>query len=253
MEQTINSQPELPSTIRERLEHFCNQIRVSLEDQLVSVIVYGAAVRKPETPPANVNVMIVLKSMSVEALDRLAGPIQLARRSIGLTPLILTEDDLHSSTDVFPVKFINMQQHHRLLVGKDVLLNLVVGVDHLRLRCEQEIKNLMLRLRSFYVQNAQHPKLIRDTLTSAATSLLTTFSALLILKNEPVPDSDDELIDAAAELLALNTDPLKAVFELSGQSHVDAARVRQLYESFTETVRSTAKIVDSMETASADD
>ena len=253
MKQTTGSQPELPSTIRQPLEHFCNQIRVSLTDQLVSAIVYGDAVRNPETPPPNVNVMIVLLSINVETLDQLAGPVQKARRSFGLSPLILTEEDLYSSTDVFPIKFINMRRHHRVLVGKDVLTNLVVGVEHLRLRCEQEIKNLMLRMRSFYVQNAQYPKMIRDTLTTATTSLLTSFSALLILKNEPVPDSNLELIDKAAEILALNTDSLKAVFELSKQPKVDAARVRKLYESFMETVRSTAKIADGFETASAED
>jgi hypothetical protein len=252
VQQTTNSQPELPSAVREQLEHFCNQIRVSLAGNLVSAIAYGDAVRNPETPPKNVNVMIVFKSMNVETLDQLTGPIQGARRSFRLSPLILTEEDLYSSTDVFPVKFINMQRHYRVLVGKDVLTNLVVGVDHLRLRCEQEIKNLMLRLRSFYVQNAQHPLKIRDTLMTATASLLTSFSALLILKNEPVPDSNVELIDKAAEILSLNTDSVKAVFELSKQSSVDAARVRQLYESFMEMVRSTAKIIDSLDTGSAD-
>lgn len=249
MEQT-KYPAEMPPRLREPLEHFCNQIRVSLADELVSAIVYGDAIRNPETPSANVNVMIVLKSMTVANLNNLAGPVQKARRSAGLVPLILTEDDLHSSTDVFPIKFINMQRHHRVLVGKDLLAGLVVGVEHLRLRCEQEIKNLMLRLRSFYIQNAQRPKIIRNTLTTARSALLTSFSALLILKNEPVPDSDVELIDKVAELFAFNVDSLKAVVELNQQSHVDADRVRQLYESFMETVRSAAKMIDGFETVS---
>ena len=47
----------------------------------------------------------------------------------------------------------DMQQDYILLCGQDVMKDLTIKRDHLRLRCEQEIKNLMLRLRSSYLMN----------------------------------------------------------------------------------------------------
>lgn len=250
MSETTNPNTELPTAIRHPLEHFCNQLRTALADELVAVILFGDAVRRPESLATRINVMIVLQSMSVASLDKLTSPIQHTRKSIGIAPLILTEEDLQSSTDVFPIKFINMQRHHRVLLGRDVLSELIVGVEHLRLRCEQEVKNLMLRLRSFYVHNSHHSEALRETLKNAASSLTTCLSALLILKKEPVPDNDVELVNKAGELMSLDMTAVRNVLELDEQPAIDETQNQQLYDEFMATVRSTAKMIDGFDSDS---
>ena len=251
MSDTTNPNTKLPTAIRHPLEHFCNQLRTALADELVAVILFGDSVRRPESLQATrINIMIVLQSMSVALLDKLSGPIQHTRKSIGISPLILTEEDLQSSTDVFPIKFINMQRHHRVLLGRDVLSDRIVGVEHLRLRCEQEVKNLMLRLRSFYVHNSHHLRSLRETLKNAASSLTTCLSALLILKNEPVPDNDVELVNKAGELMSLDVTAVRSVLELDEQPATDETQIQHLYDAFMATVRSTAKMIDGFDSDS---
>jgi len=176
---------ELPASIQSGLDQFCERLRTSLGDQLVSVVLYGWAVKEEyseENP--DVNVMVVVDSASVETLDRVGKPIRKGLRNVRLAPLVLSEDDVRRSTDVFPIKFLGMQHHHRILYGKDVLADLQISREHLRLRCEQEIKNLMIRLHQLYLQRSGSSKRTRETLLAAIPSFLPlTVTVVLVLRS----------------------------------------------------------------------
>lgn len=141
----------MPASVQSGLDQFCEKMQSALGEQLVSIVLYGGFVDEDLAPEnAAVNVMVVLKDVSVELLDRAAAPVQVAGREFGQRVLLLSEDELRRSTDVFPIKFLEMQRRHLLLQGRDMLADLQISHDHLWLRCEQEIKNLMLRLHHFY-------------------------------------------------------------------------------------------------------
>ena len=116
----------LPSSVREGLEQFSNQLADALGEQLVSLILYGSLVKGEYTEAhSDVNVLLVLKEVTVEQLDKVISPVQQGFRDIALAIMVLTEDDLRRSTDVFPIKFQDIKQHHVLLRGKDVLEDLL--------------------------------------------------------------------------------------------------------------------------------
>jgi hypothetical protein len=138
-----------------------------------------------------------------------------------------------------------MQQHHRVLWGKDVLADLHIARDHLRLRCEQEIKNLLLKLRRFYLQRAQHAELVESTLTTAISSFLSSLSALLILKTGQAPMEKKAIAEAATRELELDDKPLQDTLALkSGEYKPDSAELKALYGAFMSTVHRAADVVD---------
>jgi hypothetical protein len=204
-------------------------------------------VAKGEYSPANsdVNVMLVLAEVTVETLDRAAGPLQQGIHEMNLAVMVLSEEDLHRSTDVFPTKFLDIQRHHRVLWGKDVLAGLHISHDHLRLRCEQEIKNLLLRLRQSYVQRARHPDLIESALTHAISVFLNALGVLLMLKTGKAPSGKAEVAEAAASQLGLDAGVLRALLELkAGSYHPESEELKGLYDALMENVRKAAEIVD---------
>jgi predicted nucleotidyltransferase len=237
------------ASVHEGLERFCGQLREALGEELVGVILYGGLAKGEYAPSSSdVNVMVVLSEITLEALDRAVEPISQARRDVHLAALVLSEDDLRSSTDVFPVKFLDMQQHHRLLWGRDVLADLSISRDHLRLRCEQEIKNLMLRLRHFYLQRAHRPELIESTLASAISSFLTSLGAFLFLKTGQPPGGKAAVAEAAGRELGLDGALLRELLALkSGESRPDAAELKRLYAAFMAVVQQAAGLVDRFE------
>ena len=236
----------LPTAVREGLERLCTQLQETLGEQLESVILYGGLAKgELRQRVSNVNVLVVLKDVTVDALDKAVSPIQQGVRDFGLAVMVLSEDDLRRSTDVFPIKFLDMQQHHNVLYGKDVLVDLPIARDNLRLRCEQEIKNLLLRLRAFYLQRANHSELVESTLSSAISSLLSSLGGVLVLQTGEAPLGERAIVTTACRELGLDESALQDVLALSeGRSQPDAAELKRLYGAFMATVQNAADAVD---------
>ena len=60
------------------------------------------------------------------------------------SPLLLTEQEMQTSTDCFPIEFHDMQRQHRLLHGKDVVSSLQVDTSFYRAQVEHEGNTLLL-------------------------------------------------------------------------------------------------------------
>lgn len=248
MELNWTTDERIPAAARAGLKNLCDQLQQAVGDDLVSVVLYGGLAKGEYSPGrSNVNVMVVLKNARVATLDKAAPPLRAAQREFPLAPLLLTENDLHRSTDVFPVKFLDIQRRHRLLWGKDVLNGLAIGKDHLRLRCEQEIKNLLLRLRRFYAERAHRSELLENTLSGAVSGFLTNLGILLLLKTGQAPDTKPAIAQAAAQTFDLPADVLPQLLALkAGQSRPDAAELKRLYDAFMALVQQAADIVDKL-------
>lgn len=248
MNESRVNQIDLPTPVREGLELFVEQLRDALGEQLVSVILYGGLAKgEYAQPSSDVNVMLVLKEVTLERLDQSVSPVQRGLRDFGLTVLVMTESGLRRATDVFPIKFLDMQHYHRVLWGKDVLADLHIARDHLRLRCAQEIQNLLLRLRHFYLHRARRTELVEGTLNTAISSFLSSLSALLTLKTGRAPMEKRAIVEAAAREWNLDAKPLQDALALkSGQYEPDAAELKRLYGAFMSTVQRAADVVDQL-------
>ena len=132
-----------------------------------------------------------------------------------------------------------------MLWGKDVLSGLTVARDHLRLRCEQEIENLLLRLRQFYLLREVHSERIEGTLASAISSFLTGLAGVLILTTGRAPIQKAAIAEAASRELSLDEKGLQDLLALkAGKFKPNADGLKRLYGVFLETVERVAGIVD---------
>ena len=61
------------------------------------------------------------------------------------SPLLLTEQELATSTDCFAIEFHDIQRQHRLLHGKDVITPLRVDDSFYRAQVEHELRAKLLR------------------------------------------------------------------------------------------------------------
>lgn len=236
------------AAVRVALEQWCDQVQQALGDTLQAVILYGGLAKGEFNPASSdVNVMVVLKQVTMAELDRVVPIVQQSVRDFRLAPLFLSERDLRRSTDVFPVKFLDMQRHHQVLRGRDVLVDLTIAQDHLRLRAEQQIKNLLLRLRLYYVRRSHRPELIESTLSGAISSLISSLAVLLLLKTGQTPTGKAQIADAAAQTFGLDGQLLQNVLALKARNYEpDDAELRRLYGDFMTAVEHTADVVDQL-------
>jgi hypothetical protein len=239
----------IPQAVQDGLDELTKSLADTLADSLVSVLVYGDVAKGEgfQLGHGVVNVAIFLDSVSIEKLDKVATAINKAIKQIRLAPLILSEDDLRTSTDVFPIKFLGMQEHHQVLHGKDVLQGLTISRDHLRLRCEQQVKNLHLRLNAAYVRQSSDARALRLTLEDGIVALVADLGTMLLLKSGSSPTLHVEIVEAAAPLFGLNSNLLEELLWLRrSDDKVQIAELKALYSGFMDAVQHAAQQVDEM-------
>ena len=240
---------QIPKTLQAPLEQLVESLKSDWADILISIVLFGDAARGEGFAIGHgpVNVAIILREVFIEELDKIAPLIREANREFGLATMIQTIEELNRSTDVFPIKFANMQQHHVLLYGEDVLSTLTISTDHLRLRCEQQLKNLNLRLRAFYIQRSTGASELRATLETSSAAFFADLETLLKLKTGKSPQSQAEIIEAASTEFGLPKDALMELLWLRRSNDAIApTELKQKYATLMQAVQKAAQIVDQL-------
>jgi hypothetical protein len=238
----------IPDTLQKDILEFTQSLSTALGDSCVSIVLYGGMVKgKKIRETDNVNLMLVVKEIRTEILDRIADPYLQHKRARQFQLLTLSEEDLKSSTDVFPIKFLDMQQDYEVLAGADLVAGLEISKANLRIRCEQEIKNLMLRLRQAYIANSSKPKVLSKTMAQCYFAFLSGLDVLAELSTGKVYRQDDEILNAGEEL-GLNMTPVRRIRELrNGKIFDNPSEQHTTYEEFMATVRQAAAMADQLE------
>ncbi len=193
---------------------------------------------------SDVNVLLVFRTVNVGVLDRAAPLVRQGVLEFRLSAMLATEADLRDLADVFPIKFQDMQRRHKLLWGEDPFPKVSVAREHLRLRCEQELRNLSLRLRQSYIQRSDRPELLQAALSRAVSSLLVNVGVLLELRTGKLVDSKQDAL-ANAKQLGIPAEPVRQAWALKlGEFHPDAAGLKALFASFMDAVQQTADLAD---------
>ncbi|MEZ4527846.1 MAG: hypothetical protein R2941_18175 [Desulfobacterales bacterium] len=226
------------------LRGLCGDLRQILGENLISLTLYGSAVRKDYRPgKSNVNLLVVVDHIDLPVLRSVLDAVFRGRR-FGIVPFFLTQEDLQRSADVFPVKFISMRENYQVLAGGDVLADLNIAREHLRLRCEQEIKNILLRLRRHYLMSGG--RRLTQVLSGMTVGFLESLRMLHSLIHGTLP-SREEVIESAAKTFGIDPEVL---INVSTLRELDVALPREeeeeLYALFMETVQKAARIADKL-------
>ncbi|MFL2480549.1 MAG: hypothetical protein ACJ0K4_13450 [Verrucomicrobiales bacterium] len=235
----------IPENLASDISSFTSGLERDLGDSLVSVVLYGGLVKNEMIKESDrVKIMVVIKDVKISNLDKVGDALLSTKRAGQIQLLTLTPSDLSSSTDVFPIKFLDMQQDYEILHGDDVVKDLEVGRDHLRIRCEQEIKNLMLKLRSMYLHSRKDTKVLQKILLKAYYSFLQSGDALAELKTGKVYRKENEVLEGI-ESIGLDSALMKKIQELrSSDSDVDKETLQDLYGQFMEMIVKAAEMAD---------
>ena len=235
----------IPENLASDINSFTSSLKNDLGDSLVSVVLYGGLVKNEMIKETDrVKIMIVVKSVKLSSLNKVGDALSSTKRAKQIQLLTLTPADLSSSTDVFPIKFLDMQQDYEILHGEDLVKDLEVGRDHLRIRCEQEIKNLMLKLRSMYLRSRKDSKVLQKVLLKAYYSFLQSGDALAELKTGKVYRKENEVLDGI-ESIGLDSALMKKIQALRiSESAPEQETLHDLYERFMEMIVEAAEIAD---------
>jgi predicted nucleotidyltransferase len=205
---------------RARLKELQRELEASLQQNLVSLVVYGSAARGGYRPgQSDVDVVIVLKDASRPELSAIANAIQLARYSARIEAMVLLENEISHSTDVFPILYEDIARHHVVLFGKDPFKDLAINKKHRRLRIEQELREAEVRLRRAVIDSLGAKEALAGAVIRKAKQIRAPLFALLELKGVSCEDRSQSVLEKAGERYGVDTKPILRARESSEEGH----------------------------------
>lgn len=191
--------------MEEQLQDLVQRLRKAHRERLVAVILYGSgATGNHHEKFSDLNVLCVLTRVTPAELADSEPIFKWWRAQSNPSPLLLSEEELRTSTDCFPVEFHDMQERRRVLFGTDVIENLVIDKTFYRAQIEMELRSKLLRLRQKAAAVLTDKEaLLRLMIDSVSTFLVLARHALLV-SGRPAGFQKREI---AAGLAAIGADP----------------------------------------------
>ncbi|MBI3801782.1 MAG: hypothetical protein HY268_33035 [Deltaproteobacteria bacterium] len=156
------------------LVQFIQELRALLSGELVAAALYGSGAGSNFVPGvSDLNVVIVVKEVRFDVLQKLQPRIAAWHTQGFAVPLLLDREFLQRSRDVFPMEFHDIKEQHRLLWGEDIFRELEIDTRHLRFQAEHEARSKLLRLQALYLECAgDQPRLQALMFDSLKTFLI---------------------------------------------------------------------------------
>lgn len=132
----------------QKLQELVARLRQAEQDRLLSVILYGSAATGDHHEDfSDLNVMCVLSQVTPAELGACEPVFRWWREQGNPAPLLLSEEEVRTSTDCFPIEFHDMKERREVLFGKDVVETLAIDNVFYRAQVEHELRAKLLRLR----------------------------------------------------------------------------------------------------------
>lgn len=200
-----------PAEIIHALSRYRDALASAAGDHLLSLVLYGGLARgRYRAGRSDINLALVSRDDFPAYLAAVAPILRDAFREIRLEPFLLTQSELPRAAHMFPIKMLDIQRRHILLLGPDPFTNLSINPRDVVRQVEQELRNLAMRLRRRYIAAGPDDRLIRAALDDAAVTLRIDFLAMFDLAHHAPPDDNTSstVFDQAARLFHLDAHTL---------------------------------------------
>src|SRR5580692_6691156 len=131
--------------MEDKLQELVDRLKQAQGERLRSVILYGSAAAGEHNEHfSDINILCVLTRVAPAELAASASIFEWWRKLGNPSPLLLSEEELRTSTDCFPIEFHDMQERRRVLFGADVIQDLVIEKVFYRAQVEMELRTKLL-------------------------------------------------------------------------------------------------------------
>jgi hypothetical protein len=183
-----------------KINDFVSRLQTAAGTNLESVILFGSAVAGDFHPEfSNVNLFCVIRDSSFAALQPLAPAVKWWDSQKQPPPLFMTRDEIERSTDVFTIELIDMQQHHRVLFGEDVVKGLSIPANLHRIQVEYELREKLALLRQHMLLASDNDSRLWELLLRSVSSFATLFRHALIVLGHDAPVGKRDAVQALSK------------------------------------------------------
>ena len=231
------------------VEQLVEKLQRAYGDRLVSIVLYGSAAGGDRQEKfSDYNVLCVLSRITPRELSDSEAIFRWWRECGSPSPLLLSEQEVATSTDCFAIEFSDIKRQHRLLAGKDVISTLVVDDKFYRAQVEHDLRAKLLRLRQKASGMLSDATLLRRMLLDSLSTFCVLFRHALILHGAEAPGTKREVIARASERFGFDPQPFDKLLAVREQQ-LKAREVEPatLLGSYLEAIDVVIRAVDQLE------
>jgi len=199
------------------LDVLVEKLRKALAGDLISVVLYGSAAAGDANPDfSDYNVLCVLSNIAPVQLSATESIFRWWREQGNPAPLLLTEQEVLSSSDCFPIEFEDIKAHHKLLYGSDVVSSITVDRCFYRAQVEHDLRAKLLRLRQKASGILSDRAVLLRLMVDSVSTFCVLFRHALILNganNGGLPAKKRDIIARAQERFGIDPSPFNALLD----------------------------------------
>ncbi|MEK7273908.1 MAG: hypothetical protein AAB110_01505 [Candidatus Desantisbacteria bacterium] len=217
---------------------------------LKSIMIYGSAAQREDFVPghSNINLLVILNEITLLDLKKGAKLVSMGKRQKKIIPLFLTLQHINTSSDVFPIEFMEMKENHVVIYGDEIFDSIVIHSENVRLQCESTLKGQIIKLRQGYLELMAKPELLKRLMIDSLTGLMPTIRNILRVKGMvAIAIKKDEVINQLKEAYGIDTAPLLTVLHSKlRMGKLANGIVESVFEQYLDVIQCLAIAVDEL-------
>ena len=229
------------------IDNISSSLDEQLKSKLVAFYLFGSVMILEDFHPgiSDINTFIVLSNDSgCDEIEKIREIYKKVKNVPLAIPLILKENEIKESADVFPIEFLEISEKKRLVRGIDVLFALNVSKEHIRRQCEGELKAKIIGLRKmlFGVDDIKNNLAI---LYKSLTSTLILLKQILRLKDITIPETRKAIIDELERVFNIKLTGIKSLYKFREKGEkINKPNIVRLLKNYIEELEFFSKIVN---------
>ncbi|HPG40554.1 MAG TPA: hypothetical protein PLP19_04540 [bacterium] len=237
---------KIPHSPEEIFTEFTNDVKALFGDDLVAIALYGSGAKGEYVyKKSDINFLVVLTEAGMGKLSAALEFVKKWDKRKVSAPLFLSREYIASSLDSFPIEFLNMKKYHKPVYGEDILAGLEFSREHLRLKCEEQVKGKLLHLREGFLRTFGNRQALETLLAATIPAFASLFTALLEFNNIAVPATKKDTILKAAESFKLDQEIFSRVLAVREKTYKpEKSELIELTVNYIKEIHKLAIIVD---------
>jgi hypothetical protein len=216
---------------------------------LTSVVLYGSAVgAEHHAVYSDLNVFCVLAAVTPRELAASEPVFSWWRNQHQPAPLLMSEHEMRTSTDCFPIEFKDMLERRKVLQGADVLAGLEVDDVFYRAQVEHDLRAKLLRLRQKAAGVLSNSELLIRLMADSLSTFCVLARHALRLTGAAAPWSKREIAACCAERFGLNAQSFYTLLDLrEGHAKARDLNAAPLFATYLEAIGVLVDAVDKLD------
>lgn len=230
----------------DKINEFVKRIREVAGPNLESIILFGSAVSGDFHPGlSDLNLFCILRDCSFAALQALAPSAKWWERQKQPPPLCMTRKELERSADVFTIELLDMQQHHRVLFGEDVVRGLRISMHVHRVQVEYELREKLVLLRQQVLLASGNDSRLWELMQRSVPSFATLFRHALIAVGDEEPRARRDALQALSTKMRFDLSPVYQLLDVrERKTDIKQIQVQDLAARYLAAIEKVTAAVD---------